>query len=162
MIDSLLALAAELSVKVNANEADLRRATSTAYYAAFHALCEMLADQMIPLKKSPLDVRLSRLYVRVYRSVKHEHIWKRDLFQNSDATKTVQTSLDNLRQKRIEADYIPLTFHYLSTEVNDFISEARETVANIRALNEADRLSLTVNMLVGPEKPETGQKKNTK
>ena len=152
MIDSLLALAAELSVKVNANEADLRRATSTAYYAAFHALCEMLADQMIPLKKSPLDVRLSRLYVRVYRSVKHEHIWKRDLFQNSDATKTVQTSLDN----------IPLTFPYLSTEVNDFISEARETVANIRALNEADRLSLTVNMLVGPEKPETGQKKNTK
>jgi len=86
----------------------------------------------------------------------------RDLFQNSDATKTVQTSLDNLRQKRIEADYIPLTFPYLSTEVNDFISEARETVANIRALNEADRLSLTVNMLIGPEKPETGQKKNTK
>jgi len=146
LIDALLQIADELLSQTDVSESHLRRATSTAYYAAFHALCKMLASQIVPDENS-------ELFVRLYRHVNHNQLdGNKALFKISDETNAIRTQLDDLRQRRIEADYIPAKFPYEIVQVKDFVNSARTVVALIRSLTENDRIALAVNLLIGTSK----------
>jgi hypothetical protein len=151
MIDGHLALAQDLATTAAGDEIRLRRAVSTAYYGAFHALCAMVADTIAS------DVDRS-LYVRLYRRADHNHLnaGKR-LFEISEKTSAVRVTLDDLRQRRIRADYDPDPFGYSDTEVQDFVSKARQVVDLIRAFDERERRTLAINLLIG----DSGERNTT-
>lgn len=154
MIDDLLKVAESLAKKKGRNEAALRRAASTAYYAAFHALCEVVANSICSKENAAL-------YERVYRMIDHGHInAERNHFQFDADVARIRLALDNLRQTRIEADYIPTTFGRSSRDVLDLITTAAEVICNIRALGDAQREQLAFNLLISPSKPRGDAGKN--
>ena len=141
MIEDLLRVADDLAKKKKPTEVALRRATSSAYYAAFHALCETVAGSMCSDPSS-------RLYDRLYRLVEHRHLDEGvSHFYFSDVTRKIRLQLDNLRQKRIEADYAPRQFPYSSREVVEFVTEAANVINALRGLETADREELAANLL---------------
>jgi hypothetical protein len=144
MIDGLLALANELAEREDG--AARRRAVSTAYYAAFHAVCEMMAEALVGDRTSPL-------FEKVYRHVDHKVVDKKRTFgtdgENAELIETVRTALVNLRQRRELADYSP------SADDEDFaedargsVQAAREIIRTIQAIDPSQRHALALNVIL--------------
>lgn len=148
MKSELLALAQEMaeSQTNGLEEASLRRATATAYYALFHALAEMCADQFVG------DATNRRAYVPVYRALDHKTARSRLDQTRSDPdlmlpTEKIRLAFVNLQGKRIEADYIPGVFGYSEHEVRDLITEARAAIDAIERLPSDTKILLAVQLL---------------
>lgn len=143
MIDELLKLADELA---NANEPiKNRKAISVAYYATFHALCEMIAETLVEDKNSSL-------YEKLYRHIDHK-IFENDkafIIEKSDpdSFNEIRTSLQNLKQARETADYQSASLTTFFDTVIP-ISSARNTVSLIRQLDQEQRRILALNILIG-------------
>lgn len=148
MIDDLLILAAELAKRESRRprQTSLRRAAATAYYAMFHALAKMCADQLVGAKKP------SNAYTPVYRSIDHA-IARRTLERARKAPlaggplSTIGYAFVNLQDARIAADYIPERFRYSRRDVNDLIAEARDAIDAIRSLPPETKLLLAVQFV---------------
>jgi hypothetical protein len=148
VIDDLLMIAEELVDRESGRprQASLRRAAATAYYAVFHALAKLCADQLIGYSK-PWDV-----YTPVYRTM--DHGAARRAFERArkgsvsgGAVETIGLAFVNLQDARIEADYVPEPFKYSRREVKDLIMEARSAIAAIETLPAETRLQLAVLFL---------------
>lgn len=147
MIDDLLTLAEELAEREprRPRRTSLRRAATTAYYAVFHALAKMCADQLVGASR-PWD-----LYTPLYRSLDHGAARKtferaRKGLPGGDVT-TIGLAFISLQDARIEADYFPEPFKYSRREVKDLILEARSAVAAIDSLPSEIKLRLAVQFL---------------
>ena len=143
MIDELLALADELSRR--ADVVARRRAISTAYYAAFHALCDLIAGSLVEEQNSPL-------FEKIYRHLDHKHLDKDIIFaiEGADPKEfdAIRIGLRNLRQLREAADYAP----YGSDEVFDdasYLTNTREVVQKIKKIDPVKRRHLALNILIG-------------
>lgn len=147
MIEDLLVLAEELANRDSGRprQISLRRAVATAYYAVFHALAKMCADQLIGTTKS------WTIYTPIYRSVDHSaarKVLREARNQTSDPTITaIALVFIKLHDARIAADYVPEPFAFSRQEIRDLIQEARGAVAAIDALPQETKLRLAVQFV---------------
>ena len=148
MVERLLESAEGLLSSSPRGTAARRRAVSTAYYAVFHALSKLCADQVLP--DTP---RSGSSYARVYRSLDHKPIKEAFSVQGSalrtnPALRRIGESFVNLQKERLLADYMPPVRDLFSlTRGSELVAEARATCAFIEALEAADRRIVAVHLL---------------
>ncbi len=147
MIEDLLSLADELTNRDagKPKQASLRRAVATAYYAVFHALAKMCADQLVGATK-PWDV-----YTPLYRSVDHSGARRvlREARNHSfdPAIAPIALAFVKLHDARIAADYIPEPLGFSRRQTKDLIQEARGAIRAIDALSPDTQLRLAVQFV---------------
>ena len=147
MIDDLLSLAEELTRRDagRPKQSSLRRAAASAYYAVFHAVAKMCADELVGPSK-PWSV-----YTPIYRSVDHNaalRVLKSARFHDEGSqVAAIGLAFTRLHDARIEADYLPEPFAYSRQETRDLILEAQGVIAAIAALPPPTRLSLAVKLI---------------
>jgi hypothetical protein len=146
MKDDLLQLARDLAANEQAGEAHLRRAVSTAYYAAFHALCELVADSIV-------QDRASDMFETVYRHLRHKSLSKVKLFNIGDAVEGVRAELADLREKREQADYSPFSLGLTQVQANDLVKRAAAVIDALTEWDDVTRRELALRLLIdkGPE-----------
>ena len=117
-------------------QSDLRRAVSTAYYAMFHALCEVCANSLVGTKTPD---RPERAWAQTYRALNHrpsaaackkisEFSFPKQIQEFADYYVTMQ-------EHRHRADYDPQA-KFRRKEVIEYIEGARkaiETLNNVAA-----------------------------
>lgn len=125
-------------------EAALRRAVSSAYYAVFHALCRLCADELAGVT-APVEDRAI-----VYRSVEHRLL--RELQRSPRLSQTAQNILAQavtLQEKRHLTDYDPRPQKFGGrAAVLSLVRSAEDAVAEIAALSAADRKTFAVMLAV--------------
>lgn len=117
-------------------QADLRRATSAAYYAVFHALCEEGANAFIG---APSPERTERAWKQTYRAVNpgkrikpcEKSVNDRNGFPVG--ARRLAACLIELQRQRHNADYDPAArFH--KNELEAYITLAEQSVSALKAL----------------------------
>jgi uncharacterized protein (UPF0332 family) len=148
MVARLLDMA-DLLVRDNPrSSAFRRRAVSTAYYAVFHALAKVCADNLL----QPVE-RASDEYERVYRALNHGTL--KEAFKQKDSPLRNRENLRKLgdlivplRSERLRADYLPPIKNVFSREqAEELVEQARRAVAEIDLLNDEDRRALATWLL---------------
>ncbi|GEP05696.1 hypothetical protein [Methylobacterium oxalidis] len=148
LVDRLIQVADDLIDAHPDSSAVKRRAVSTAYYAAFHALARVCADALLK------DVdRTSDEYEKVYRALDHGPL--RNAFQakgspliTNPALKRVGDLIVPLQGARMLADYAaPRIGFYQESEARDRVAEARDLIARLAELSESDRRTLAVHLI---------------
>jgi uncharacterized protein (UPF0332 family) len=142
MIDGLFELACKLAAEPDITSQ--RRAISTAYYAAFHAVCEMIADTL-------LADRTSTIYKKIYRHIDHGIFGNEKAFKLGDSDPEtfdkIRSILKNLKEKRHAADYDPVSAD--NFDANTAIIQSREVIGLIRSIESDAARDLALNILVG-------------
>jgi uncharacterized protein (UPF0332 family) len=140
MSQDLLKLAEELAGQSEVFKK--RKAVSTAYYAAFHEFCAMIADALVEDQTSPI-------YTKLYRYINHNDFNSDKLFNISDKIspelEAIRTTMRDLKEKREEADYFPASYQ---CDPTDSIAASRNVIALIRDIDEIQRRNLALNILV--------------
>lgn len=130
------------------SEANLRRAVSTAYYAAFHVLSQSCADTLV----GPYSADATREHwVAAYRTLEHRQV--RNKFNNrermagfSNQVRDFARSFVDLQDLRHRADYDPeATFE--PDEVLQLVGDARDVLAGFNAASERERRLLAVYLI---------------
>jgi hypothetical protein len=129
-------------------QADLRRAISASYYAAFHATLAAAADLFIGANK-----RITGQYILVYRSVDHKELRElcsklpnmpRNLAQYAPAggfdadIKAFARALLELQTKRHDADYNP-SIRVSRSDARLAVSTARDALQRLSTANPQSR-----------------------
>jgi hypothetical protein len=147
MVDLMLDQAEALVEQNPRSGAAKRRAVSSAYYAAFHALMWLCASEMLP--DGDID---SADFERVYRGIDHGPM--KNAFQtNSPLKQTVVlreigTDLIQLQEARMIADYSPPRRNLFDrASVKEHIARARSVVSRLDSLADRDRQTLAVHLL---------------
>lgn len=123
----------------------LRRAVSGAYYAVFHALCAVCADEMVGWSQTgTLDP--------IYRTLDHRTVRKRlagaKAAAIADALPRIGASFANLQDHRHNADYEPPKRLYSPRQVRLLVDEAQAAIDLIEALEpRGQRLKLAVLLI---------------
>lgn len=145
MVHRLLQSADDLIAQKPHSAAYRRRAVSTAYYAAFHALAALCVKSLLPRPRSDEEV------LRVYRALDHGQLRSAFLQQplkEHERFKDIASLIVKLQQERHRADYLPPdSALFLENEVRDLLDQARVAVDLIEGLNEADSRLLATNLL---------------
>jgi hypothetical protein len=139
--EDLLDLAAA-SAAENTN-AGRRRAVSTAYYAAFHALCGLVAAQIVGDADADAD-----LFEGVYRSVEHRFSDNPTRFAVSSATEEIRLTLRELRERRADADYRPDFYRVTTDYVADTLGLARRLIATLATLDHETSRKLAISLAI--------------
>ena len=125
----------------------MRRAVSTAYYAVFHALCFLCADELVAWAKGDI-------HGPIYRSVDHG-VAKKRLAERS-AQSIGPTILDigvaftKLQEERHAADYAGPGLIVSLARTSESILLAKQTINLIEELNDSERLRLAVLLIAKP------------
>ncbi|HEY1453693.1 MAG TPA: hypothetical protein VGF57_09550 [Roseiarcus sp.] len=146
MIERLLALAEELAEKSSRSPTLRRRAVSTAYYAVFHALAELCANELLGVEAS----RRSNEYVRIYRSLDHGTLktaFAALPLSGVAALQRIGNRVVRLQSERIRSDYLPQQPLYTTDQSVDLVKSAKTAVLSIAALPPGDRRTLAVHLL---------------
>ncbi len=146
MIERLLALAEQLAETSGKSLTLKRRAVSTAYYAVFHALAQVCADELLG---HSFD-RQSKEYERIYRSLEHgtlKKVFKEEPLRRVAALEKIGNRLAELQSERIRSDYLPSRALYTRDQCQDLVRSAKSVVRSIAALSTADRKTLAVFLL---------------
>jgi hypothetical protein len=146
MVERLSALAEELGEKSERSLTLRRRAVSTAYYAVFHALAKLCADELLG---APSD-RRSEEYIRVYRSLEHGTLkaaFKAAPLNRIGTLQKIGSRVVELQSERIRSDYRPPQSLYTRGQCRDLVESAKSAVGAIAALSQSDRRSLAVSLL---------------
>ena len=123
------------------------RAVSTAYYAAFDALCESNASVLVP---QVTDQAGADAWVRVYRGSSHGQAvrnLKRHLAALSSDGKHFATVLEALYDARVRADYNPgSVFNRQAAE--SYLTQAEEAIKKLVQLPLSERVVIaTITLL---------------
>lgn len=124
-------------------QSDLKRATSTAYYALFHAICRNCADSFVGG-----GLKDSRAWNQVYRSVEHGFAKKRFVDRKvmpafPDDIQLVAAVFSNLQNKRHKADYDP-AFRLSRASVQSDIWGAEYMIKKLTSAPLKDRKAFAV------------------
>lgn len=147
MVERMLELSEKLIDDRPRSAAFRRRAVSTSYYALFHQICKICADEI-----ASDHPRSSEEYVRVYRFLDHGLV--KAFFQNSrlnenERIRKIGESFVQLQNSRIRVDYWPpIKSEFPVAEVRDLIAAARGAVIELGSLAAPDRQALVVHLLV--------------
>ena len=123
--------------------AAIRRAISTAYYAAFHALTASNADALIGPAHGPLTVDA---WIRVYRGLGHNNA-KYQLQNNrsnlpADA-KIFADLFRDLQNERHNADYNPLAIFTIQA-ANTWLDKAEAAITDFLQLSRSERSAIAI------------------
>lgn len=118
---------------------DIRRAISDGYYAMFHALAEISADELIGAKHRSTDA-----WLRVYRALDHKPA--KNALQRAakshgaeEQLQTFAATFSSMQELRHEADYDPRPPQFNRADALARVDEAEEAV---RLLGELDSVRL--------------------
>jgi uncharacterized protein (UPF0332 family) len=145
MHEELLEIADELVRRETRRprQASLKRAISTAYYALFHRLCLLCADELVGWTR-PWD-----LVTPIYRTM--DHGTAKRLFQQTrdgqllgQAVSDIGKVFQLLQEQRHIADYDPRPLSFGRAEVIDLISQARQATDAIERLQPDTKLRLAI------------------
>lgn len=150
MVEDLLDIADDLTKHGGAGrprQAYLRRALSTTYYALFHALAKMCADELIGVTKAGTDA-----WVRVYRALEHGSA-KDALSQTSvqsmgPAAKAFSVAFVELQEKRHTADYDPRPFPFGRKATKGYVQQARNAVTQLGQLKPEEKRDMATTVLL--------------
>ena len=145
MVERLMALAEELAEKSGRGLTLKRRAVSTAYYAVFHALAGLCADELL----GRIDSR-SQDYIRVYRSLEHGTLktaFNAPPLNRVGTLQKIGSSVVELQSERIRSDYLPSHALYTKDQCRALVELAKSAITAIAALSQSDRRSLAVALL---------------
>jgi uncharacterized protein (UPF0332 family) len=127
-------------------QADLRRAVSTAYYAAFHALARECADRFVGTGRG----RSRAAWRQTYRSL--EHGFAKDACKQTENLGFPLSITDfaeafvQLQEERHRADYDP-DARYTRAEVQVLIVLAEQAATSLRNAPMNDRTAFAVLVL---------------
>lgn len=131
-------------------QAALRRAISTAYYAVFHALCTVCADGLVGWSRQDL-------VSDVYRVLDHGAARRRLLSTGAAALSPdlarFGLSFHDLQSRRHAADYASPSLIVTRMEAVAAIAQARDAVAIIAGLDADARTKLAILLLVAQRSP---------
>jgi hypothetical protein len=144
LIDDLLELAGDLAAQ--GGQARNRRAVSTAYYAAFRALCALVADIGGP----DLEADNPDLFESLYRSLDHKVLDDTARFKTVPAAEQIRESLRELRNRRTDADYKPESYRISDRDVLETLELARNLIAQIRGLDALAARRLGLCLMISP------------
>ena len=145
-------------VKLRGNgpeQVNLRRAISAAYYALFHAVCEVFAESVVGDGKE-----LKRAWLQTYRSLNHKTVCNRLIeihnFLNSDkkeqqpkqlnfplSLKEVASTFSSLKDGREEADYNPQSERLQRPDVAGQIVLAKKAINELQKLDDKHKTALS-------------------
>lgn len=163
MVEALLELAEELAEQRKAHEDKMRhfvaqrRAVSTAYYAVFHDLMRLCAEELLGSSK-----RSGPEYEIVYRSLNHGSL--KDAFNKkplnaAPTLKAIGDRVIELQTARNLADYVPMgRFNDKKRPADEkpkpptlssrkLVQSARSTVRLLGSLSPDDRRTLAVYLV---------------
>lgn len=111
----------------------LRRAVSDAYYALFHALALMCADQLVGA-----TMRNSGAWTRIYRGLDHgrakSELQRRDVQTLDPAVARIAATFVQLQEDRHAADYDPVSTLKRRSDVEPRILLAETAIADVQSL----------------------------
>lgn len=147
LVERMLQLADEMITGYPTSSAAKRRAVSTAYYAAFHALAKTCAETLLG------EDAETTAYERVYRALDHGSL--KNAFQQSDSPLKRREDLKRLgdiivplQTARMIADYAPPKVElYEANVAPDRVNEARRFIDLIGHLSLTDRQTLATHLL---------------
>jgi hypothetical protein len=146
MTERLLALAEELAKSPEKSLTLKRRAVSTAYYAVFHSLARLCADELLGRRSGAR----SEEYERVYRSLEHgtlKRAFKEEPLRQVAALERIGNRVAELQSERIRSDYLPSRALYTRDQCLDLVRSAQSAVHSIEALPASDRRTLAIYLL---------------
>jgi hypothetical protein len=120
------------------SQADMRRAISTAYYAAFHTLAASNADLVAGQPQSNMS---SYAWERVYRRLDHgraQNNLRAALDRLSPTGQSFARTLIDLQDRRQEADYNPNASITRSSTLN-IIARAETAIRDLAQLPQDER-----------------------
>ena len=127
-------------------DAFMRRAVSTAYYAVFHALARMCADQLIGGSNAKTTA-----WGRTYRALDHRAA--KSALQGEEAA-SLDPSLagfgllfGQLQDRRHQADYDPAPFRHYFDETLALVRQARSAIEILNSLPAETRRTLATLVL---------------
>lgn len=125
-------------------QADLRRAISTAYYAAFHALAHECGDRFVGTNKTS---RSTRAWAQAYRALEHGFAKQqcRKAADKGFPDRIVQfaDAFLSLQEERHRADYDP-TATYTRAETFISVQTAQQAISDFRRSAKSDRAAFAV------------------
>lgn len=148
MSEDLLEIAQHLARRdpSRPKEVSLRRAISSAYYALFHALALLCADQLVGSRR-PWQV-----FTPIYRSL--EHGTAKRLLEKNGAARMFGSEVAEigerfglLQQWRHAADYDPEPLELGRAETLELVDLARRAVEALRTLPNETKLLLAVHLI---------------
>ena len=146
MVERLVALAEELAEKSGKSLTLKRRAVSKAYYAMFHTLAKLCADELLGAGSD----RRSEEYIRVYRSLEHGTLktaFKTAPLNRTVALQRIGNRVVRLQSERIRFDYLPSQQLYTKDQCRALVESAKTGIAAIAVLPQSDRRILAVSLL---------------
>ena len=127
--------------------AAIRRAISTAYYAAFHALAASNADVLIGPAHDPLT---ADAWVRTYRGLNHNQA-RTQLQQNrsrfSANVQVFAALLHDLQNERHNADYDPRAT-FTAQAAATWLNKADDAITNFLQASQSERAAVAIFTLV--------------
>ena len=141
----LLELAFQLAAQGAKSSTLRRRAVSTAYYAVFHTLAKLCADEIIgPSRLGTVE------YEKVYRALEHGQL--RSSFtiaplKDHATLKGIGTLILDLQQQRHRADYLPPQRLHTRRECDDLVANAQQIISDIASLSPDDRRTPSICLL---------------
>ncbi len=147
MVERWLELADLLLEDYPGSWAMRRRAVSSAYYAVFHKIALLCADEIATDHE-----RDSPEYQIIYRSLEHAAIrgalTKGPLAENQRLRK-IGESFALLQDERVKADYMPPVTNVVErSKARELLAEAKLVVSELEALEPVLRQSLVVRLLI--------------
>jgi len=144
--DDLLDIAEHLALldERKPRQTSLRRAISSAYYALFHAVAALCADELVGRSK-PWNV-----YAPIYRTLDHgraKDVLKRLLAGSVGDIAIVGQTFILLQERRHVADYDPSPLPMGRRETLDLIDQTKRATARLDTLGKNDRLFLATQLI---------------
>ena len=151
LADEFLAVAEALVEGTNSGDAVSRRVASTSYYALFHRLCGLCADQLLGA------VDTAQMRRRAYRALEHRQV-RSALNERDEFAAILGAPFEELQDIRHWADYSP-TPHWNEQKVKfnkafttgdalDCLNKARDAINAIDRLDDPARRRLATLLLV--------------
>jgi hypothetical protein len=146
MYDDLLDLASHLArlEEGRPRRTSLRRAISSAYYALFHALATLCADQLVGFSQ-PWDV-----YAPIYRTLEHgrtKDVFKRISGRHGSRIASIGQTFILLQERRHTADYDPSPFPFGRKETLDLIEQVKQAITQIETLTDNERWLVATQLI---------------
>ena len=147
--DDLIELARELARRDigRPKSVSLRRSASSAYYALFHTLSHLCADQLVGWRQ-PYSV-----FTPIYRALEHARARSvlnasRQKTSRDEMIEAVALTFAALQDARHDADYNPEPFSFSRSGTLDLIDSAEQAIVAIRSLPAEQKLALAVKLVV--------------
>ena len=144
LVDHLLQTADLLAAdapNTNFGKARRRRATSTAYYAVFQALCYVLTDEVVSWANG------EDLIDPVFRSLDHKVALRSLTSADDPDLRSIGAIFALLQKQRLDADYLPPGYNPGTKETMDVITQARDADERIHALTDVQRRRLVASFV---------------